>query len=147
MWLVLVADLRHRSILDAASTANLQNLMTDELVGLVKRLETGPDTWTSRGPDLIPEISKEMIIHSEIQADISHLGNEAKVLASGRHVLFTNAGELECWDVEEDRLVWKHLPAFKKAQVYKFAAEEAEGGDALTILICERTIRSGGRDS
>lgn len=138
MWLVLVGDLRRRFILDAALTANIQDLTTNELVGLVKHLETGPATWSPGASGFVPELFKALIINSESQTDTA----KPQLLPSGRHVLLSSSKQLECWEVQEDPLVWKHIPAVERAQVDSFAAEEADG--ALTILICEYAIDRDG---
>ncbi|KAJ7831536.1 hypothetical protein B0H14DRAFT_3464002 [Mycena olivaceomarginata] len=60
-WLALVEDLRQRSILDASCTPDLQDLTTEELIGIVKPLETGPSSW---GAALAPNISKEISLQA-----------------------------------------------------------------------------------
>ncbi|KAJ6512383.1 hypothetical protein DFH09DRAFT_1374215 [Mycena vulgaris] len=136
VWLVLVGDLRQKSILDSA--LDLQDLSTDDLINLVKSLLTGPETWSPRDSGFIPELSKEIVLHPKIAHGL-YWENEAKLVPSERYVLFNNWHTLECWDVAEDRLVWKHASIVEHASVLEFAAEEIEGDNVLVVMICERT--------
>ncbi|KAJ6586326.1 hypothetical protein DFH09DRAFT_1432137 [Mycena vulgaris] len=63
IWLALLDDLKRRSILDSACTPDLQNLSTNDLIALVKRLVNGPDTWWPQASGFTPEVSKETILH------------------------------------------------------------------------------------
>ncbi|KAJ7917945.1 hypothetical protein B0H13DRAFT_1869857 [Mycena leptocephala] len=125
-WLALVVDLRRRLILDAARTPDLQDLTTEELIAIVKRLKTGPSSWGAGGA---PHISKEIIVQVKMRRGGYH---HAKLLRSGGHVLFHNYGALECWDVARDHLVWGYTPLVEGGEVICFAAEENGGGERLT---------------
>ncbi|KAJ7441160.1 hypothetical protein B0H11DRAFT_2252245 [Mycena galericulata] len=120
-------------ILNAACIPDIQDLTTEELIRIVKRLGTGPSSW---GAAPAPNISKEIIIQATMRGG-KHDYHHAKLLPSGRHVLFHNYQALECWDVAQDRLVWKRTPLVEGAELVGFAAEENAGGGRLTILICE----------
>ncbi|KAJ7861178.1 hypothetical protein B0H13DRAFT_1900601 [Mycena leptocephala] len=133
-WLALVVDLRRRLILDAACTSDLQDLTTEELIAIVKRLKTGPSSWGAGGA---PHISKEITVQVKMRRGGYH---HAKLLRSGGHVLFHNYGALECWDVARDHLVWGYTPLVEGWEVICFAAEENGGGERLTILIYESSV-------
>ncbi|KAJ7615427.1 hypothetical protein FB45DRAFT_1064355 [Roridomyces roridus] len=140
VWLALVEELRARSMLDATSTANIRDLTTNELIGLVRRLESGPSSWSSSqsGSPFSPEIKKEFVLHPEIR-NADQYYNFPKLLPSGQHVLFKHSRNLECWNVAEDRLVWKHTPVVEGlGHLIQFAAEETDGGDTVVMLICEQ---------
>ncbi|KAJ7452650.1 hypothetical protein FB451DRAFT_1282771 [Mycena latifolia] len=139
VWLLLVGDLKRRAMID--SSLDLQALSTDELVNLVKGIITGPETWSPRAAGFAPEVAQEIVLHPKIAtgAGILHGENQAQLVSSGRYVLFNNWTTLECWDVTQDRLVWKHTSTVDDARVVAFAAEEIEGGNALVIMICQRT--------
>jgi hypothetical protein len=87
------------------------------------------------------EISRQITLHPTIRTGPGILDweNEAKLLPSGRHVLFNNWDILECWNVADDRLVWKYTSAVERASVLQFAAEETGQGDSLIVLVCIRT--------
>ncbi|KAJ7938732.1 hypothetical protein B0H13DRAFT_1851317 [Mycena leptocephala] len=133
-WLALVVDLRRRLILGAACTPDLQDLTTEELLAIVKRLKTGPSSWGAGGA---PHISKEIIVQVKMRGGGYH---HAKLLRSGGHVLFHNYGALECWDVARDHLVWEYTPLVEGGEVICFAAEENGSRERLTILIYESSV-------
>ncbi|KAJ7512182.1 hypothetical protein B0H11DRAFT_1950150 [Mycena galericulata] len=141
VWLALVGDLRRRCILDTSCTPNPQDLSLDELINLVKRLTFGPTTRSSLDSGFTPEVTREIVLHANIAPGrFLLLGNRiAKLLPSGRHVLFINRRNLECWHVLKERLVWTHSSTVEDAWVQSFAAEEMGGGDSVIIMICERT--------
>jgi hypothetical protein len=134
-----VRNLRQRSILDHNCTPNFQSLSTKGLVKAVKRLVTGPQAWHVGST---PTVSKKIIIHdAEIRGRTIdwQKRHKAKLLPSGRYILFKNWPTIECWDVAGDRLIWTHAPAFNGALVLDFAVEETEEGDSLIIMLCVRT--------
>ncbi|KAF7350297.1 hypothetical protein MVEN_01333700 [Mycena venus] len=141
VWLVLLDNLRRRSILDRTCTPDIKVLSTDEIIDIVKRLITGPKTWTTPldAADPVAEVTREIEVHPKIRVGggILHWENMAKLLPSGRYVLFNNWRALECWNVADDRLVWKHASAIEHASVLEFAADEVE--DSVVILICVRS--------
>ncbi|KAJ7455659.1 hypothetical protein B0H11DRAFT_2066925 [Mycena galericulata] len=146
VWLILVGDLRRRSILNATRSPNLQDLTTEELVKLVRKTVSGPATWSPPPSGFTPEVSEEITLHPKVLHSgpgISQWGNQPELLRSGRHVLFKNGEQLECWDVAEDRLLWMHVPAVANANVLEFAGQAGDG-DSIIIIICERTYPNTG---
>jgi len=141
VWLGLLHNLRRRSILDQTCTPNIEILSTDELIKLVKRLLTGPETWSPRDADSFAQISREITLHPTVHTGPGILDweNMAKLLPSGRYVLFKNWLDLECWNVAADRLLWKHISAIEHASVLDFAAEENAVEDSVIIVVCVRT--------
>ncbi|KAJ7267621.1 hypothetical protein B0H12DRAFT_117619 [Mycena haematopus] len=119
---------------------NLQNLDTDGLLKLAKRLITGPETWSPQSSQkFLPEVSKEIVLHPQFNLGEQPAFNESELLPSGRNLLFKNSKVLECWDVAQDRLVWRHtsvLASSPRFSVARFAAEEINAGDALVVMVC-----------
>ncbi|KAJ6580734.1 hypothetical protein B0H19DRAFT_1112229 [Mycena capillaripes] len=136
VWLALLVDLKRRSFLDEGSTPKLHELSTEELINLVKRILTGPDTWwpSQTEGSFIPNVAKQIVLHPTVThgEGILTYENEQKLVRGGRHVLFNNNHTLECWSVAEDNLVWTH----ESGSVLEFAAEVADDGDSLVIMIC-----------
>ncbi|KAJ6459617.1 hypothetical protein C8R45DRAFT_1109483 [Mycena sanguinolenta] len=131
VWLVLLDDLRRRCILDRNCTPNLETLSAAEMIGAVKRLMTGPQTW-SPGElhyDSVAEISRTITLHPRTSD-----WNMAKLLTSGRYVLYSNGDKLQCWFVADDSLVWTYTSTIKNVEVLEFAAEEADTD--ITIMAC-----------
>ncbi|KAJ7669824.1 hypothetical protein DFH06DRAFT_156997 [Mycena polygramma] len=142
VWLGLVDNLRRRSILDRHCTSSIESLSTDQLIQIVKRLVNGPETWSPQSSGSMAEVQAKITLHPSIQTglDRAYGGNVTKLLPSGRYVLFNTSLTLGCWNVAEDRLVWKHTSAIDSARVQEFAAGREEG-DSLVIMICLRTYR------
>ncbi|KAJ6459616.1 hypothetical protein C8R45DRAFT_1221341 [Mycena sanguinolenta] len=137
VWLILLGDLRRRCILDRNCTPKLETLSTAEMIEIVQRLMTGPQTWSPGELDSVAEIPKKITLHPTITADDSYW-NVPELLRSGRYVLFINSYRLECWCAVDDRLVWTHTFPMEDMEppmeVHGFAAEEADGD--VTIMIC-----------
>ncbi|KAF7349488.1 hypothetical protein MSAN_01739100 [Mycena sanguinolenta] len=141
VWLALLDDLRRRCILDRNCTPNLETLSTAEMIEVVKRLMTGPQTWTPGEFDSVAEISRKITLHPAIT--LAGAGdNTAKLLGSGRYILFTNSFRLQCWSVAEDRLIWTYTSIGdldpEDIEVQAFAAEETDAN--LTIMVCIQTF-------
>ncbi|KAJ7662536.1 hypothetical protein DFH06DRAFT_1324906 [Mycena polygramma] len=145
VWLALVDNLRRRSMLDQNRTPSLENLSTEEFVEVVKRLVTGPATWSPENSDSVAEVHATITLYPAVRtgAGILHWENVVKLLPNGRHLLFKNWTTLECWNVADDRLVWTHKSNLKHASVLEFAAEETGGVDALIVMVCLRTYPPG----
>ncbi|KAJ7462072.1 hypothetical protein FB451DRAFT_1267702 [Mycena latifolia] len=94
----------------------------------------------SSKPTVPPVESRRIILHPHIAtgSGILFWENEPKLLPGGRYVLFQNWGKLECWNVFEDRLIWKHKCTMDGASVLAFAAELTDDDQAV-ILTCQRT--------
>ncbi|KAJ6461726.1 hypothetical protein C8R45DRAFT_1178903, partial [Mycena sanguinolenta] len=131
VWLDLLDNLRRRSILDR--TFNLEALSVAEMIGIVRRLVIGPQTWSPGELDCDPvaKISKTIMLHPQIAADVFLV----KLLPSGFYVLFQNQYALECWHVAHDRRVWRHTPAVEHTWLMDFGAEEKDT-DLTIIMIC-----------
>ncbi|KAF7349491.1 hypothetical protein MSAN_01739400 [Mycena sanguinolenta] len=140
VWLILLHDLRRRCILDRNCTPNLETLSTAEMIEIVRRLITGPQTWNPTEHDSVAEFSRKITLHPAVTFG----DNTAKLLGSGRYILFTNEFRLQCWSVAEDRLVWTHTSIGDldlkdiDHEVQGFAAEETDAN--LTIMVCIHTF-------
>ncbi|KAJ7229530.1 hypothetical protein B0H12DRAFT_225125 [Mycena haematopus] len=87
-------------------------------------------------------VNKKITLHPTIRTGPGILDweNEAKLLPSGRYVLFNNCERLECWNVADDRLVWRHTSPIEHAAVKNFAAEETDiESTIIMIMVCIRT--------
>ncbi|KAJ6476857.1 hypothetical protein C8R45DRAFT_365885 [Mycena sanguinolenta] len=137
VWLVLLGHLRRRCILDRNCTPTLETLSTADIIEVVKRLLTGPQTWSPEKPNAVAELSRRITLHPSITMDSF---NVIKLLRSGRYVLFTNLFELECWSVADDNLVWRYTSIVdaEDIEVQEFTAEETETD--VTIMVCIRTF-------
>ncbi|KAJ6465020.1 hypothetical protein C8R45DRAFT_1174387 [Mycena sanguinolenta] len=133
VWLGLLDNLRRKSILDRC--CSLETLSTDEMIGLVRHIITGPQTWSPLDPEGVAEVSREITLHPTPSED----EYVAELLPSGRYVLFTDWTALGCWSVADDELVWRHTPAIDSEHfgIEAFAAEEMEG--SAVIMVCVRT--------
>ncbi|KAF7376558.1 F-box domain-containing protein [Mycena sanguinolenta] len=122
---------------------DLQNLDIEDLLKLAKRLVTGPETWIRNPPSsqFLPEVSKEIVLHPRFNSGEHPAFNKSELLPSGRNLLFKTSKVLECWDVEQDTLLWRHTSVLASSphfSVIRFAAEELNAGDALVVMVCAR---------
>ncbi|KAJ6449206.1 hypothetical protein C8R45DRAFT_147174 [Mycena sanguinolenta] len=143
VWKGLLDNLQRRAILDQNCTPRLETLSTDEMIGVVRRILTGPLTWSAQDidSDSAPEVTKTITLHPIGNAPRAlGWGSRAKLLPSGRYILFYNSGVLECWNVTDDKMVWRYTTAMEHAEVYDFTAEEREIESTIVILICIRII-------
>ncbi|KAF7353480.1 hypothetical protein MSAN_01537600 [Mycena sanguinolenta] len=139
VWLDLLDNLRRRSILDR--TVNLEMLSVVEMIGIVRRLIDGPQTWSSSEHDLDPiaEASKTITLHPPIRSDLETPAFDwVKLLPSGCYVLLGNLDTLECWNVVHDTLVWRHTSCLEHSAVVGFSAEETNT-ESVIVIICLRT--------
>ncbi|KAJ6472447.1 hypothetical protein C8R45DRAFT_1103897 [Mycena sanguinolenta] len=133
IWIGLLDNLRRKSILDR--TDDLETLSVAEMIGIVRRLITGPLTWTpgELDHDPVAEISKTITLHPR-----TYPGNpgsaSVELLPSGCYVLFRNQHTLECWNVAHDRLVWRHTPAVEHTMLIDFGAEETDTDLAIIMI-------------
>ncbi|KAF7376550.1 hypothetical protein MSAN_00071200 [Mycena sanguinolenta] len=146
VWVGLLEDLRQRSILDSVGTPDLRILETGDLIKLVKRLITGPETWSPQSSGSFAEVSKEIVLHPTFNVNRIKGYDRIELLPSGRNLLVKHSGILECWDVAEDRLVWRHssvltpgAPSTVGPRVIQFAAEETKDSDSLVVMVCEES--------
>ncbi|KAJ6476841.1 hypothetical protein C8R45DRAFT_365684 [Mycena sanguinolenta] len=137
VWIVLLADLRRRCILDRNCTPDLETLSTAEMIGVARRLLTGPQTWSPGKLDgnSMAESSRKITLHPYTIAG-NRDWNIAKLLRSGRYVLFTHSFRLGCWSVADDKLVWMYTTTIEDEKVYGFAAEETEANATIMVCVC-----------
>ncbi|KAF8199935.1 hypothetical protein K438DRAFT_672980 [Mycena galopus ATCC 62051] len=142
VWLGLLDDLRERSIWDSASPPDLQSLGTDELVKLVKRLMTGPETRSPQHPGFRLEVSKEIILHPKFKHTPRGLGH-VELLPSGRTVLVQRSGVLECWTSQKTDWCGGTLQCmcqagFSVSRSSGLPQNELNKGDSLVVMVCQR---------
>ncbi|KAJ6472446.1 hypothetical protein C8R45DRAFT_1103896 [Mycena sanguinolenta] len=132
VWLILLDNLRRRSILDR--TLEVETLSVAEMIGIVRRLITGPQTWSPGELDRNPvaEISKRIKLHP--QSDPGNPGFvSVELLPSGCYILFCYGHTLQCWNVAADGVVWSHTPAVEHP-VLVFGAEETDTSLAIIMI-------------
>ncbi|KAF7353471.1 hypothetical protein MSAN_01536500 [Mycena sanguinolenta] len=139
VWLGLLDNLRRRSILDR--TVDLGTLSVAEMIGIVQQLITGPKTWSPLNvwnPRV--EVSRKITLHPRSEPGLPRLPYKAQLLPSGRYVLFAARSILECWNVAEDRQVWKYTSVIDSefVRATDFAAEETDT-ESVNIVVGVRT--------
>ncbi|KAJ7154893.1 hypothetical protein C8R43DRAFT_1000649 [Mycena crocata] len=139
VWLTVVDGLRRKLFLDP-DIPELHGLSTAQLIALVKRILTGPESWTprARGCPFTPEVSKHIEVRTRIRVGSvrAPYENQATLYKGGRYFLYRNLDALECWNVAEPRLVWTYTPPNAAAHVFAFAADDQTLDDPLVIMIC-----------
>ncbi|KAJ7777553.1 hypothetical protein DFH07DRAFT_797223 [Mycena maculata] len=150
LWLDLVENLRRKGIVDQ-SRSETQSQSQEALVALVKRLLTGPTSWTgpikpklfslarfrsARQPPSHAEISKQSILHGMGPADRRY---RVRLLGGGKYTLFENTTtwNLQCWNMQQSTLVWSYEKSLPGSWVRVFGAEIVDGGDAVNIVVSE----------
>ncbi|KAJ7628100.1 hypothetical protein B0H17DRAFT_552795 [Mycena rosella] len=165
VWLTLVTKLAQWRFIDRRPDENMYDLSTEQLVDQVKRALHGPKTWSppsresrhllqkgvdslvwkspaTSNPTPLPVESRCIILHLDVPRDpwgpgIPFCMSEPKLL-QGENYILQHWGTLECWNVFEDKLVWKHTCSMDNATVLMFAAELTDD-DKLVILTCQHT--------
>ncbi|KAJ7050804.1 hypothetical protein C8F01DRAFT_1377377 [Mycena amicta] len=152
VWISLCRDLQHRQMLDCVLTPELSgpSLTTTELIGLIKRIVSGPDSWkTGRAPTIQREIT--LPLQAQAQGSRTSHGysrDEVQLLPDGRHLLFNQSGTLTCWDVVSQNRIWKHVPSADPARSFVVHVAAAKvSRDVLRILAANHVVASGGGDS
>ncbi|KAJ7741987.1 hypothetical protein DFH07DRAFT_981031, partial [Mycena maculata] len=80
--------------------------------------------------------------HAEISRQFTLRGiggtnmNAVRLLSGGEYILLKNA-TLECWNIQQARLVWSHETNGPDPWLMQFGAEVVDGGDSVNIIICE----------
>ncbi|KAJ6609012.1 hypothetical protein B0H10DRAFT_511216 [Mycena sp. CBHHK59/15] len=106
LWLSLLADLASRSLMDAFQYSEITNCSTAELIQMVKRLVTGPETWSRR--TVTPAVWREISVKpTSIRGGTNPTEYNIRLLPGGRHVMVEHhTGRFECWSVKTGSLVW-----------------------------------------
>ncbi|KAJ6510601.1 hypothetical protein C8R45DRAFT_392961 [Mycena sanguinolenta] len=138
VWIVLLGDLRRRCILDRNCTPNLETLSTAEMIEVVKRLITGPQSWNPGELDSVAEIPTKITLRPTIDPQTLRW-SIAKLLPSGRYLLFSNMKQLECWSVANNSLVWTYTS--DDMALEEVAVEETDTD--VTIMLCVHTYPDG----
>nr|GAT45919.1 predicted protein [Mycena chlorophos] len=149
VWISLIQDLQSRQLMDLTQTPSLTTLRTSQLIGLVRRLVHGPLSWRDRTDEMdiissqsfpSPALQNQIII--PLPAEQSRPGfhiynrNEVQLLPDGTHLLCSNSGILECWNVAIKKRIWRHACVVSpgQADVVEFAATRA-GPEVLRIVM------------
>ncbi|KAF8169039.1 hypothetical protein K438DRAFT_1941453 [Mycena galopus ATCC 62051] len=139
VWLALVSDLKRRSFLDEGSTPELSELSTEELIRLVKRILTGPESWSPSPSDgsFNPRLAKEIVLHPKGEEEYIMVHDMYTLIRGGRLLLFSHANVLECWVLadQSNTLLWTYK-SDDYAAILAFAAEVSDVDDSAVILIC-----------
>ncbi|KAJ7277965.1 hypothetical protein C8J57DRAFT_175784 [Mycena rebaudengoi] len=147
LWLVLLANLKRKLFLDSALADDIRdNVPVEGLIDLVKRILTGPETWSPvKGTgSFVPKVYKQIALHPAVHTGpgIREWVNEAKLLRGGDYVLFNNSRTLECWSVASDIMIWTHKSRLANASVVRFTAQVLDCGESAVIMLCETTYRA-----
>ncbi|KAJ7684172.1 hypothetical protein DFH06DRAFT_1154941 [Mycena polygramma] len=110
LWLSVVRELSLARLIDAPADETLETLSTEDLIGEVRRVVSGPKTW-SPGSSLPPTVQRQF----SLLLDTSTLngGRPPKLLPGGTHMIVYISGPagkisgLECWDVFTGQKVWR----------------------------------------
>ncbi|KAJ7621296.1 hypothetical protein FB45DRAFT_928884 [Roridomyces roridus] len=132
VWLILLTDLKRRGFLDETHTAVLQDLTTQELVNLVKRVVLGPESWWPDEHGVVkPRVAREIVLHP------TNVSERNQLVDGGRYLLTHGAATIECWDVVTDTLFWRlpEPPSEDDSQIGDFAAEFRDEDQSLVIMI------------
>ncbi|KAJ7785050.1 hypothetical protein DFH07DRAFT_1054502 [Mycena maculata] len=162
LWASLVKHLRRKGLIDRLSNADIEELPTVELMAAVKRLLTGPESWSvqkKRKPTGLSRIFAKLFrgagsrryqrrgLHATVSARLAlhppasdRWDTMAKLTRGGEFVLVMNRlSILECWRVDRDTLLWTHRSSIPFATVHDFAVEVVDNGERANIVICIRT--------
>ncbi|KAJ6476853.1 hypothetical protein C8R45DRAFT_1216696 [Mycena sanguinolenta] len=139
VWIVLLGDLRRRCILDRNCTPNLETLSTAEMIEVIKRLISGPQSWNPGEFHFGAGIPRKITLHPTLDP-LTLKWSIAKLLPSGRYLLFSNVKQLECWSVANDSLVWTYTST-ENIALEEVAVEETETD--VTIMLCVHTYPDG----
>ncbi|KAJ6476844.1 hypothetical protein C8R45DRAFT_1102144 [Mycena sanguinolenta] len=141
VWLDLLGDLRRRCILDRNCTPSLETLSTAEMIEVVKRLMTGPQSWSPRELhcDSVAEVSRKITLHPT--ATHSLRWSDVILLPSGRYLFLLHMNKLECWSIANNCVVWTYTSSMEKIGVQEFAAQENDA-DVTIMLSLETYLNS-----
>ncbi|KAF7317471.1 F-box domain-containing protein [Mycena kentingensis (nom. inval.)] len=139
LWVAICRDLQGRNVLPELFTPDLATLSTPELIALLRRLVTGPSSWSTPDSEEPLAHANELRVRVPIPPTRDAYTNAARLLPSGRYVLFKNNKRLQCWDTRIARLVWTLNSAVVRGDVEEFAAEELDG--RLRVLVCLKARR------
>ncbi|KAF8192259.1 hypothetical protein K438DRAFT_864652 [Mycena galopus ATCC 62051] len=108
LWLLVIRDLSRRRLIDAAPEETLQALSKEELVDEIRRVVTGPRTWSSASSTL-PTLLRQFIIPLDPLPPAQD--RRAELLPGGTHIILSEciddvARKIECWDVRTQKRVW-----------------------------------------
>ncbi|KAJ7859962.1 hypothetical protein B0H14DRAFT_3135026 [Mycena olivaceomarginata] len=167
VWYPLVAKLAQRGLIDSRPDDEyFKTLSTEQLIGLVKRMLHGPETWTERRLNhspFLPHVRRRLLVAQppldslasgplvEAQRIVLHhprpdahvpsnrTTGSLKLLPGGKYLLFQNyLGRVECRSVFEDRRVWTHTLSMDHTLVHDFEVDMIQN-DIAIILTCQRT--------
>ncbi|KAF8169042.1 hypothetical protein K438DRAFT_1774547 [Mycena galopus ATCC 62051] len=130
VWLALLSDLKRGSFLDEGSTPALSGLSTEELILLVKRILTGPESWSPSPSDgsFDPRLAKEIVLHPLGEERNLGANDTYTLIRGGRLLLFRHANVLECWVLaDHSTLLWTYESAPDDQTILAFAAETLLG--------------------
>nr|GAT59260.1 predicted protein [Mycena chlorophos] len=140
VWVDLVENLRWRGFVDDESVLSISRKSRDELVDLVQRMVLGPRSWR---PSLLVNSlvgavkkAKESIFRPH-NISLFPSSESVRLLPGGEYVLFDNQKNLECWAVEQDRLVWTHGHQTGESAwfVDGFAFDMLPGGHRVKVMV------------
>ncbi|KAJ7148118.1 hypothetical protein C8R43DRAFT_1129268 [Mycena crocata] len=159
IWVELVQALRLRGFIDRLSATEIRASSTATLIGVVKRITTGQETWPrehgsrtgirrkvgswmSRVPLISqprsPQMSAQINIHPIVTGapTFPHWINPTRLLRGGKYIIFSSWDGVHCWQVETDTWLWSHQTSTPGSMLRSFAAEVENEGKTATVAVC-----------
>ncbi|KAJ7108195.1 hypothetical protein C8R44DRAFT_938197 [Mycena epipterygia] len=115
-----------------------ENLSTDDLMILVKRILTGPETWTSRDEGLDTAHRVKITIPIRYNVQLADTENEQNSILEFLAPVDPLTAVFRRPSSFETGARVLHAPVIEFAKVPAFAADETGDNDSLVLMICEQ---------
>ncbi|KAJ7304655.1 hypothetical protein DFH08DRAFT_903142 [Mycena albidolilacea] len=103
LWISLVNDLRKRSLIETPPST-LSQYTTAQLIGQVRAVVVGPQTWGRDMPNEQPLLAEEITVL--LGRPVSERNLTVRLINGGRQFILASRAALEIWDVMDKRCVW-----------------------------------------
>nr|GAT45981.1 predicted protein [Mycena chlorophos] len=151
VWVDLLLNLHWHGFVDDESVLSISRKSQAELLDLVQTMVLGPRHWRRQAilqpsaPDIVSNIARpagdspspnfeplrEHVLHPQ-NINLAR-SNEARLLPGGEYVLLDTERALECWSVQDGRIVWSHHE--DNGFVGGFAFDMLPGGRQVNIAV------------
>ncbi|KAJ6564696.1 hypothetical protein B0H19DRAFT_1259114 [Mycena capillaripes] len=130
LWISLVRDLIHRSLLELPPDFVVNQHSTTELIDLVKRNVTGPRTWVPTAePSNTP--ASIVVVPANIKRIIGTKGDsKVKLVNGGRHIVIAHPTAVEIWDVATRRRLWT-----RPVKALNFGVDVGESATSINLVL------------
>ncbi|KAG6834126.1 hypothetical protein H0H93_011781, partial [Arthromyces matolae] len=154
VWLSLATDLKQRGFADLEPGVALKDLSSFELVELVKRVVTGPQSWTGLDRETRPLKPYRRVTlrppNRSTTAPVEEglVKNQYLLLPGGQYLLgvYGDGSTLHCRHVLADQVIWTYESSLEGGKVAAFTAAlcyDANGEiqtNVATIVVGVRTF-------